>query len=335
MIYYPFINVPKNAFIIQSILYWDYAWTISPENYVATPPRYSDFTRELIDSGMLKVAHPARYLDYNAAHKFINHMISKYERVGATITSFKNRDAKRNKIVNINTNFTMYLDKMSFELMSTLVRYGFAERISMDLYSVDRRIAVEYMAFLAGMIGRNKDVNATPITDSLSNLMVSNKCTNNDLYQIRNTLLNNIFPIPQTVNIRTLLDLKNRYSNEMKTFRNYIEIKVIECARIPKEQRQEYMLRIRKTIDEDVNNLTDSMKWSVKKIVNSTLIPISTTLLTSLSLIFPPLALVAGCANIAKDISHIFCGDKTINANNALTYAAILNNRFSVRHKKN
>jgi hypothetical protein len=59
VIYYPYISVPESAWFTRAVLYWDTVGTIVPDQWTYTPERLGEYTRELVQRGIVTQLLPS------------------------------------------------------------------------------------------------------------------------------------------------------------------------------------------------------------------------------------------------------------------------------------
>jgi hypothetical protein len=59
VVYYPYISVPESAWFTRAVLYWDTVGTIVPDEWTYTPERLGEYTRELVQRGIVTQLLPS------------------------------------------------------------------------------------------------------------------------------------------------------------------------------------------------------------------------------------------------------------------------------------
>ena len=79
LLYYPYINLPKNNWTIRALLYYDNVNSIVPEQYFNEPERYDPFMQEAILQELITPVNPMYVLDnpHEISIKFIEYLSAK------------------------------------------------------------------------------------------------------------------------------------------------------------------------------------------------------------------------------------------------------------------
>ena len=62
VIYFPYINVPKNRWFAHVLLYWNEVGSIVPYGYINNPEKLRPHMREFVKAGLVKQVIPGRYV---------------------------------------------------------------------------------------------------------------------------------------------------------------------------------------------------------------------------------------------------------------------------------
>lgn len=107
------------------------------------------------------------------------------------------------------------------------------------------------MIYLATVIG--KTGNFTPATDDIGNLdiSISQKGSKYQLTKIRQRLLNDLIPFPLNPDFTKLRKFKDKFYNELHSFRILIETAALEISKIKKADYQDakYSLKVKEIKD--------------------------------------------------------------------------------------
>ena len=144
--------------------------------------------------------------------------------------------------INWENAITIFNEKMVHnpEIEKGLYERGLLRRQDGD-YKVESTTAKLCMAYLAGVIGENKEVNATPITNSELNFPSFTSSTfqkdPNPIYKIHRNLLDSMLPAPlKPVTPENIAKFKYRYNDQLTTFRNNLETKIEHIISIPDQK---------------------------------------------------------------------------------------------------
>ena len=61
LLYYPYISIPKEPWLIQALLYWDGIATIVPFDILKSTSYISPFARQLIKEEIIETVQPDEY----------------------------------------------------------------------------------------------------------------------------------------------------------------------------------------------------------------------------------------------------------------------------------
>lgn len=62
VLYFPYIDIPQSAWLTRMLLYWDTVGVIMPYQFVEEPETLEDFTRDLLQAGLLAQVIPGQYV---------------------------------------------------------------------------------------------------------------------------------------------------------------------------------------------------------------------------------------------------------------------------------
>jgi hypothetical protein len=219
-LYHPYMDAPQSAWLTQVLLYWDGVATIVPRAH--NHPR-SAYTRQLEEASLVRRVFPEealRGVDFNS---FSSTFLSFVE-AGFTFGP---------------PSFTeIHAGKMPHRLFSELRKMGFARtRVGAaraGWYEVETGTANAFMAFLAGVIC-GKSSTMTPVTDSelhMAALISGDRSQKEKLNSLRYAAIFGSLPTPSgPVDPQELVRFKQRYGEELKQCREYLDLQLIELAR--------------------------------------------------------------------------------------------------------
>ena len=229
ILYFPYINVPDTAWFSRMLLYWDEVGSIIPYDFIKDPDKLSNHTRELIKERLIKQVIPDQFLWKipNFRESFINYLTQlKPSVLNKRKESFKNR-----------LMFKIHIEKMD-GIEIDLVKLKLAEKIDYSWYYVEKDTAIEFMSYLAATLGKLSELDFAPTTDNVSylNKFLSSSIdisTERNLEELRLEILNEILPAPNhSITAFEIKHFKNKYYDDLKTFRNNIERELITIADI-------------------------------------------------------------------------------------------------------
>jgi hypothetical protein len=251
-LYYPFIDLPKDNWTFQTLLYWDKIQSIVPTSYIEKPDEFTGFMRELVQENLVEQIFPAQHL-YNCDEfftTFLKFVEKKY---------IKNPSKLSNKFTRIHLE---KLDRLSTELS----RMGLIHRADNHWLFIDENIANDYMSYLASFIGTK--INSTPVSNYLKHAKFYDI---NQSYQaskktqkIRNTLLRNIIPIPEKFNVEELMSFRRKYDSLLPDFRDYIDRECYKLVSLGKELREYETDKLIENIKTESKEIREILQSSFK-----------------------------------------------------------------------
>lgn len=224
LLYFPYINIPKNNWTIKSLLYWDKVGVIVPPTYIRRTHLYENFTKDLLETDLITQVFP--YQHTYKAPNFDNGFME-------LITSPNFRIERKRDRFNRGYQARIHLQKFGERSLQLLVDLGIATRIDWEWFYVERETANTIMLYLATIISTVE--NYTASTDRYGFAQHYRNPTailTRNLSDIRGGLLNEVMPFPYNPNLHDLRNFKEKYKKELKAFRFLLEQAVIEIADI-------------------------------------------------------------------------------------------------------
>lgn len=262
VLYYPYINVPKNRWTFGALLYWDKIGTIVPQAY-GTRDRFDPFTEGLINQGLLERADPS-----------VIWSISNYE--NSLIEAINNGDQL---IENSQINFQngkfdkIHFEKFHYHVFEKLIELKIAQRVNnSDWLIVESNVAKLIMTFLASVLSLEKGYQLT--TDNIDNLDVSfndfrderylrNINDSNDVLtaNLRTNILENLLPYPVDYDFNKIRSFKEKHHAELISFRKHMEKVIFNISLISDSIKRDRVFRQEiKEINETKNELIAKMQ---------------------------------------------------------------------------
>jgi hypothetical protein len=249
-LYYPYINVPKEDWTFQTLLYWDKLHSIVPSNYINEPERLSYFMRDLVHEGLVEQVFPLEYL-HNCEKfysTFINYVEKKY------LNNPKKLSGGYSKI---------HIEKIN-ELVSELLKMRLIFPAERDWWFIDNNVSNDYMAYLASFLGSK--TNSLPVSNFLKNAkLFDNSQTYNKKLKIKNTILKNVIPIPENMSINSLLKFRTEHKDLLPKFRNYIDAESYKLVNLDKDIREYETKKIIDNIHKESEELKEALKRTFGK----------------------------------------------------------------------
>lgn len=251
-LYYPFIDLPKDNWTFQTLLYWDKLQSIVPSSYIEEPNEFTGFMRELVQENLVEQIFPAQYL-YNCDEFF------------TTFLKFVERKYIRNPSKLSNKFTRIHLEKLDI-LSTELSKMGLIHKTYNNWLFIDENIANDYMSYLASFLGTKID--STPVSNYLKNAKFYDL---NQSYQpskrtqkIRNTLLKNIIPIPEKFNVEQLISFRKEHKKLLPKFRDYIDRESYKLVGLEKELREYETKKLIENIKIESEEIREILQSSFK-----------------------------------------------------------------------
>lgn len=263
ILYFPYINIPKNDWTIRALMYYDKIGTIIPHDYFTKPNILDPFMLELSQAGYIQFIDPMSYIsDPNAIVspfiEFITHDERSLENKRRNFKSsvHKSFDISKLKFSRPIKNTEIFSQKFDSDMFAELQKLKLAKRINDYSFSVEENTAMALMTYLASILG--KCCNMVPATDSLTNLETPiSKLPFRHKQLLRDKILERILPYPEKIDVQKFLKFKEDNSEDIELFRIKIENLIVEVTSIDDAEYLENKLR---EIEIHSDNLAERMK---------------------------------------------------------------------------
>lgn len=226
LLYYPYINLPRTDWTLRTLLYYDNIGSIVPQEYFYDPERtYDKFMLELVRSGLVTPINPLEVFEnpWQVTLPFLELVERNQEKLRTAQKRFR-QGIRGNIHIDKFSKVNIHADKFDENIFYGLQEIGLAERTDGRWYSVEQRTANNLMSFLATLISAK--TNRLPTTDYLRTIY--NRQTFNQEKRKRETILKSLIPFPDEINLRKLLNFKERHSELLNTFRTRVELIVLD-----------------------------------------------------------------------------------------------------------
>lgn len=262
VIYYPYIRVPQNVWFTRVLLYWDQIFSIVPMEYVNNQSLLGEYMHGLIQEDLVIPIVPGEYI--REIPKFTEAFLNYVDDSNYPVNRVSIRD-KRMKTFDL---FSEKLDTIGDELTNR----GLARK-SFGVYQVEAYTAKQFMAYLAGALGKIPEIQSKPITDKPQNLVSFSPYQGGRYYGIdrtRTIILNDILPAPKGyINPAELANFKEDHLPELNSFRNKIESFLPIAASIKGEpNRSKAISEFVIEIQDEINYLSGLMQSAGWKRIN-------------------------------------------------------------------
>jgi hypothetical protein len=250
VIYYPYIRVPQSNWFTRVLLYWDKVGAIVPYDYIENPERLGHYMVGLVREGLVTQVIPGIYLGRvpNFSDAFINYVDQRF--LGET----PSRESWS----------LIHMEKLQ-QVGNKLCERGLARKSPSDNYSpwyeVEPRVAGDFMAYLAAVLGQISEAKFCPITDQRDRLLPF-KSTVPEREPLRKAILRNILPTPaRAIEPERLAEFKAKHRDELRRFRIEVEDRLFELSGHWDDQyRNELLQRIVDRMRENIRELTARMQ---------------------------------------------------------------------------
>lgn len=317
LLYYPTIELPREEWLRQALLYTEKVSSILPfKDHDHFPETVSylngkeQYTPVYIEDIIQKNAYKYKL--------FENDFLSQIE--DKRIIHASSEPRRRNNFNGI------FREKMTAHLIFMLEKKGLISNQTQEQIFLDENIAIYYMAGLARFASTSlSDQFIIPSTDykRFSNLSFDSFAKTEKAYSL---IFDNCLPVPDSnVEISKIIDFKKSHSDELKKFRQFMKdlIKEINSANDDYELK-EYIKSAKEKIELEVNALSSALqKNRIKTIFNSlnTLLgvenPKTFDILFNIGLVSTPINPkiglgIAGVGIVGKYINNKFFSDSEI-----------------------
>lgn len=226
ILYYPYINLPRTDWTLRTLLYYDNIGSIVPQEYFYRPEQcYDEFMLELVRSELVTPINPIEVLErpWEVTKPFLDLIDKNKERLRTARTRFSQGHRGLIHQDKFATS-RIHADKFDENIFYGLEQLGLAERNDRRWYAVERRTAGELMRFLATIVSVKTE--RLPTTDFIRPFY--NKSTFASEQNKRETILNNLIPFPEQIDLRRLRRFKERHIDLLNSFKNKVELIVLD-----------------------------------------------------------------------------------------------------------
>jgi len=346
VIYYPYIRIPESAWSTRAVLYWDSVATIVPDEWTYTPERLGQYTRELVQRGIVLQLMPS-YADLEAFA----------QRFAAYISNVQSDELIRRR-ADFGTGMTelIHRDKGPRDIFEHLMNMKLCSEDG-EWWRVERKTSGDYMAGLAlalSMPGSNivqldpwthnsseisEKAHLVPITDTAHSLLPLLEGTvevaplawmeraegQYEIGKIQALVLEELFPAPIIeVPPSEIERFRSRHSDLLFEFRRNVEQRVDEMFRLSTAwQRRRALDRLQSEFKDAVREVEAYMREShFGKIARSPW--------TALIGVIPGLDRITAASKAAADIAD----PAPERPSSVLAYAAFASVELSQRQRR-
>lgn len=227
LLYYPYINIPRTDWTLRVLLYYNNVGTIVPYAYYECPERgYDEYMLELVRCELVTPINPMQVLDrpWELMKPFLELIDSNKEKLLKAQANFRNVNAglsHQDKFFSTRIHF----DKFHYNVFYSLEQMGLAKINHEGPWClVETRTANNLMKYLATII--SEKTNRLPTTDNAN--PVFNKSSYAVEQRKRETILKNLIPFPENIDLKKLLKFKEQHSDLLMAFRTKVELIVLD-----------------------------------------------------------------------------------------------------------
>lgn len=278
-LYFPYISVPNEKWTIKTLLYWDKLSSIVPMDYIDAPEQLSPFMRQLVHEDLVEQIFPAHHLQQienfeSCFIRLVEHRIKNNRRFASDKVRIHNEK--------LNGRSLIHAEKMGV-IPEFLIESGLASRTdNWAWFEVDTTIANIFMAYLATCLGALEDVNAAPVTNQARFSSIINpqrfsaKTNNVHHHKARDVILQSLLPTPdEKVSMDQLLRFKSDHGHLLPLLRRKIEAHCASVSILPTgDDRLNSTAQFISDCMDDVNEITEAMKPTWKKITLGSITPL-------------------------------------------------------------
>lgn len=222
ILYYPYINLPRTDWTLRTLLYYNTVGSIVPQEYFYAPEsNYDSFMLELVRKELVIPINPLDVLDrpWDVTRPFLELIERNQVRLRNSRTEFRN--GNRGLIHQDKFNGALiHADKFDDNVFYSLQQLGLAERTEGNWYSVEKRTANSLMNYLATIVGQK--TNRIPTTDYVKPVIYKKSFHNEQ--NKRETLLTNLIPLPEDIDLIKLKRFKEKHYDLLNAFSTRIEL---------------------------------------------------------------------------------------------------------------
>jgi len=263
VLYFPYIRVPENEWFMRVLLYWDEVGSIVPSEYIYHPDSLGTYMRELVRAELVKQVFPGDHI--NEIPEFTNAFLG-------LIDNNQQIVERRHVALEHQETFRIHIEKFGYKLADQLCDRGLAQKAKYPWYEVEKITANLFMAYLASVLGKLKNLQMDPMTDYIESLSVFSKSPEIILNsaalvnQLRMGVIEGILPAPAGgVEVKELASFKYRYFDLLSRLRRRIESSLLEISFISDlESRNKKISLLKDELKEEISELRARMrerKW--------------------------------------------------------------------------
>jgi hypothetical protein len=221
LLYYPYIDLPRTNWTLRTLLYYDNIGSIVPQEYFFNPHQHDPFMRDLMEADLVTAINPIMELDNPllSTEPFLQHINNNRDKLERATRRFSMEQKNSPyKLARIHSN------KFHDNIFYGLKQMGLAQESNSGWYLVERKIAYELMMFLATIVAAK--TKRLPATDYIRPRYYKQTFAKEQAK--RETILNQLIPFPEDIDLTRLQRFKDRHSGLLREFRTQVELIVFD-----------------------------------------------------------------------------------------------------------
>lgn len=232
LLYYPYISLPHTDWTKRALLYYDNIGAIVPMQYFNNPELYDPFMREMIQNELIVPVNPMTVLErpWKIFQPFLQYISRNSILIDRRRQNF-HRIVFQEGLLYKGPYAKIHIEKFDYNILNEITQMGLARRLDEYWYQVEVNTAHELMTFLASVIANRIDY--LPATDSIDKNSFSATYMRNQDIELRirqykrDMILKNLIPYPKNIDIYNLRRFKDKHHDLLETFRNKVELLVL------------------------------------------------------------------------------------------------------------
>lgn len=285
-IYFPYIDVRPEPWLLRVLLYWDQLRSIVPMEFQRDLGKYQPHMRNLVSAGLVQPVWPGQYM----------HQVDGF---ADDFLRYAERWRQKHAAARAWPQTRIHAEKL-YQLIEPLVAMNLAHPVDGSWYDMPAPIASHFMASLAAALGRIEEIDAAPITNSAP---LGRSLWNTHQDARRDALLKILFPMPGGSEKMTLDDIvafKAGHQALATRFRERVEQECMLMANSSTPQEhQDRIQALGKRLQEEVDEITDAMQGRWKRIVFGQILPILAPAIPLVAEGAPKIGTIVGAAAAA------------------------------------
>ena len=230
LLYYPYINIPKNDWAARVLLYYERIGSIVPQRYLYG--EFDPYMKELVENRLVEPINPIVVLEHpwDVARPFIDYLRRNEFNIEKRRKASYGHSKSRTGTSSYRGTTKIHADKFDSQVFYELEQAGLAHKLDGEWYLVERTTANELMIYLASVIGHK--IQFLPTTDRQQRRFntVGLKAVSRSLETAdnkREVILDELMPFPDQIDLKRLRQFKEEHLGLLKAFKNRVELIVL------------------------------------------------------------------------------------------------------------